>query len=295
MNRTDLQKLIDACRSDADLRLPEFRPLAELIASEPSVRRSWEKSQKIDTAIRQAVRDVPVPEGLEGRLLDSVFGAISLSTHVTGPAGEKGAGREVDMPALVAIAGGAAQGLIRSQRSNWKAWTVALTGIAALLLAWFALRPNRESPLATHDDVIQQASQWIDQVKQTGWRSDAPPGNYPLPVQFNQSRYPWQSVSAGSLRVICYDLASKGPRARLFVAWTTRTPNLDNQPPKQAYQLDRNWSAAAWKTTVAKGSYVYVLAVRNEDKQQYQRLIGPRPNVAVSGRAANKSCASGRV
>src|SRR5262245_49923672 len=70
---TDWQRIreqVDACRPDSqDLNDPELRDAADAIECDERARRLFESSQRLDSKVRRAMRDVEVPNGLEQRLL----------------------------------------------------------------------------------------------------------------------------------------------------------------------------------------------------------------------------------
>src|SRR5690349_742033 len=74
-----LAELIDCCRRAEDLTLPELHELAAAAQADPAVDRRLKKSLRIDAIVGQSIRDVPVPEGLEERLLASIAANPSLS------------------------------------------------------------------------------------------------------------------------------------------------------------------------------------------------------------------------
>jgi hypothetical protein len=85
MTEREIQQAMDVCRPDSeDLQQPEMAALAEAIRSDPEVRRRYERSQRFDVAVTGMFRDVPVPEGLENRLLAAIESAGTVPLE-TGP------------------------------------------------------------------------------------------------------------------------------------------------------------------------------------------------------------------
>src|SRR5688572_12247030 len=170
MNRSELQKLIDNCRGEADLHLPEVQPLAAKIASDPVVQNSWEKSQQIDAEIRQAIHDVPVPSDLEERLLAGLnFSATALAAP------------QSDSEAIVV-----APTVATKRSKHWKAWSGAMAGIAAAILVCVLIWPAEEPSLATEEDAHQQTIAWIEQLNASSWQLTSPPSQFPIPVQLQK-------------------------------------------------------------------------------------------------------------
>ena len=293
MNRSDLQKLIDCCRSDADLQLPEFQPLAEMVATDPVVQRSWEKSQQMDAEIRQTIRDVAVPAGLQDRLLAALAHPVAVSLErpkslerpndFAAQAASTVIETSDDIQADATLAGDAPSIVGPDRKSNWKAWSVACAGIAALVLVSVSMWPTSEPSLATEDDARTQALQWIAHLDSAQWQLSNPPTAFPLPTQLRKRPSGWQDVSPrpGSLRVVCYDLSSAGPKALLFVAWTRQQSNLAMAPPANAYPKEK-WRIAVWKANSGNGSLVYLLAVETGSNQYPDLIRGPSPLAALA-------------
>ena len=73
MNKNDLQRLLDACRSGyEDHELPEMKQLAEQIDEDPYLRDLYERSQRWDFSVANAFREVDVPSGLASRLHETL-------------------------------------------------------------------------------------------------------------------------------------------------------------------------------------------------------------------------------
>jgi hypothetical protein len=313
MNRTDLWKLIEVCRSEADLQLPEFRELAEQIAADPSVRLRWERSQQVDDAIRNAVRDVSVPAGLEDRILNRLAAASSpavvpdqepehrqieaqqtgtlqtgaqhTGSQQTGVAGETRLAsdvREASGMGSVTAAGPA-------NVWRWRRRVAAMATVAILLVLvgvwWRPAPPSQrgERELAQH---------WLEGVNESRWQdANFPAQAYPPPVELTARLVRWQPVprAHGSWQVVCYELASAGGRALLFVARGDASPTLSKTPPR-----DPAWSISPWSLAMWQGrDAVYVLAVQG-GSGTFQRVlrVGPRQITRVQ---FHRSCPTGKV
>jgi hypothetical protein len=263
MNRSELQNLIDTCHTEADLQLPEFRTLAELIATDPAAQACWEKSQQLDAEIRQVVRDVPVPSGLESRLL----AALALSDPASPVESH------APSPADIAV--------VTRRTWNWQALVAGLTGIAAILVVGFLVWPSNEPQLANEEQAVTQTVQWIEQLDHAAWNGAAAPQHFVLPVQLHHAPSRWQSVPARSRspRIVCYDLSSARSKVYLFVVPTPEATNLPAVPPSTTYPRG-SWHVAAWQAPKNGGRLVYLLAIEH-DSRLYQRLMGRPSNIAA--------------
>ena len=73
MDRELLREMIDACRSGhPDKDDPELAAMVEAIARDEKLAAAFERSQRTDEAIGQAVRNVQPPSGAADRLLETL-------------------------------------------------------------------------------------------------------------------------------------------------------------------------------------------------------------------------------
>ena len=85
-------ELLDGCRAGVDdLRAVEFQPLVDALAASPALTQALQRSQQLDQAIGEALRDVPEPAAdFEARLfatLAAAASAVAPSTPNTSLAG----------------------------------------------------------------------------------------------------------------------------------------------------------------------------------------------------------------
>jgi hypothetical protein len=272
MNRTDLQKLMDVCRGDADLQLEELQPLAEQLATDPDARRLWERTRRWDESMRQALHDVPVPEGLEKRLLDRLAGSAVAGSAPKGIDAESGPIRSNGQaPAGDAEPLAAPQVLnvprLAGRPARLRQWAVVLGSAAALLAAVLVMwRPTQPQ----QDNELELVQEWLECVDDAEWSSEGSPEQmFPLPAQLNVQPRRWQVLEKlrGSWTVVCYDLPSRGDAALLFVA-RGKLPSLQaNSPPPFPKSLS-SWTVGAWSGP----STVYVLAVKG-GTAAYQSIL----------------------
>jgi hypothetical protein len=293
MNRAELHELIDACQSPRDLARPELRSLAENVESDPATRKLLEKSFEIDASIRAAVRDVPIPAGLEERLLNSVLGANAAMnsahepSHVPAAGAEAAADAEADRESEsdlakspVTLSDVTTTQHRRAGLKSWKWWTAASVAAAAALL--FSLWPASETKPTKDIEIAQCVRDWTGQLVKNAddWQSsDFPLRQYPWPNSLPPQYRQWIKVSDsnGWRGVVCYDLTAKGgPPAHLFVALATHEMDLPTSAPTRPYTRVGRMAVGVWKSA----SVVYVLTVEGTD-QQYHDMLGTRPHVVI--------------
>jgi hypothetical protein len=273
MTRPELLKLIDICRDEADLQMPEFKPLADELASDPALARHWENSRRFDRSVREALRDVAVPPGLDERLLR----ALEAQTGSTPEPGLRVA--SAARPADVSN--------VRSGRwsRRWKGGLALLAAAAAVLAAIVTLWPGSVPTLAIREDDVPA---WVGMLQESNWL--ALPPRDPGLGQLSAPPVRWQSLRGlpGSVRIVCYELQSAGPRALLFVAHGKPRHELPAVPPPQGYPVVP-WSVGIWRGEAA----VYVLAVRG-GTGDYQRILR-RDSHPVAAAPARAICPIARV
>ncbi|MGE0756017.1 MAG: hypothetical protein AB7F89_03340 [Pirellulaceae bacterium] len=289
MSQGDMRKWLEGCRTEADLALPEFAELAGALARDPALRAAWERIRRRDAVIRSALFDVPVPEGLEDRILRR----LAESSPGTGEAGD------VDGSVSLPSPGEGADG--RRVPHGWDkvrvSWWLVGGGVAVVLVGMLAGWWPGADPVIS--DEGQLVIEWIQGLDGARWRrADPPTGRFPLPRELAVRPSRWQSLvsTSGRLPVVCYDLGSAGSPALLFVALGQARPTLATSPPASPYPVQRPWQVAAWRGPAA----VYVLALdAAAPRYQYERLLRRTPSIAAgrlvpgSGYLVGKVCQQG--
>jgi hypothetical protein len=286
MNPVDLRKLIDSCRNEGDLRLPEMKPLADQLASDRALQRDWERARDWDAAIREAMNEVPIPAGLEERLFQALTERESAAIVGNGPGEPAPAAEVVAPPAVEELPSPVPRK--RGTPRGWK-WVGSLVGLAAAVLLVVLAWP-RSAPMVAANEV-DLVDPWVKCLRPAAWTHDRfPEHDFPLPGQIVRP-YRWQSLSGlpASLRVVCYQLPASGNRAYLFVARCRPRSALPVAPPTRPYPVPP-WSAGAWRTTNA----LYLLAVEG-DAGQYRQVLRGGSNWVASARAAGRFCPVDKV
>lgn len=260
-SKREILTAIDACRPGSDdLYQEEMSSLAESLQDDPRTRQWYDRSQRLDAAVAEAFRDVPVPAGLADRLLASVSPTGIDEESVVSPAQQRPA----------------------ATRRRWRRWALSLTaGCASLVLLAVGLAFFFSSePTLTSQAVVNQAIQWTYTVGRSDdpWNADL--AQVPKKYVFDRDslrRTPsrWQRIQLKTSldrRAVVYDLttARSQPTAVLFVVdiGDRETTGLQGGPTFPPSSETDGWCVGTWR----KGRRLYVLAVQG-DKQRYREMV----------------------
>ncbi len=297
-----LIEAMEACRTESeDLSDPRLAFLAAELAVDPALREQFERLGRLDRAVGEAFGDVPVPEGLDRRIL------ARLAVARTGPAGADGpsaaawpepepsvqesvqAPDEQPAAAWQAALGSAhvplpaddapvsARPAPRVRRRWWLAAggaTAAATVAAALVVVLVAgfLRTSPPSVAQLLDAAIADAAVQFRTETPTGERVDrvAPPQGFPLSrqvVALPGTR--WRNAVVGEDRGVAFDLALRGrARATLYVL-ESRVANLPAMPPSQPQCNTGGYCALAWE----ENGLAYVLVVAGDNARDWRAYL----------------------
>jgi hypothetical protein len=261
MNEHDLREALDACRPDGDeLRQPDMAPLAEILATDPHWQAVQQRSQRWDTALGRAFRDVPVPSDLAARLQAATAAAEpALSTPAAG---------EISPAASRAESATAPAGWLR-QRRIWAGAAVALAAAAAWLV-WLGTQPAPLPQLT--DDFAREVIGWTDQVPGSTWNQDLAAAAYPLDRAILAATGGWTSLATPYHRqTLVYDLTPPG-RGFAYAFCIPKRGRASDLPSVPTPFSDTGGIAiGAWQSQ----DVVYVLAVRGS-RSRYQSFINSR-------------------
>ncbi len=246
---------LEACRPGSnDVSVPELQ-LDALLASDARLRELFQRLQRADSRLGAAMGEVPVPAGLQERIL------ARLAAEQGDLAAEQG-----DLAAA-------------TPRRIPRRWWIAASGIAsvaALLLAAFWIgfpggHPRDEAGVLAA--VLDQFHREVD-FDPAGGRLVAerePPA--PFPMSRAVARVPelrWRVVR-GLLgrQAVAYDFpGEESRRATLYVLPAGPSEIARSRPPTNPMQSTGGLCASVWK----EGDRLYVLVVRG-DARAYRRLI----------------------
>ena len=268
MTEQDMKQAIEACRPGSDdVSLPEMSHLAEAIRQDPGIRELYDRTQQSDAVIVNAFRNVPVPEGLEARLLEAVREADhgkSLdqrpSPRSIRPSGVDTAEAGCTFP--------------RRRGRKWFRTAISLTAMAMTLLITVAyLNRSRPEPIPS-DQLRAEVSAWRDLVVRYGWREDidsATSRNRPLDADIVAMPGRWCQIETRyDSATMVYDLASPGAEFACVYCMHIRTGNSDlpTTPPLTPHRPTGRISIGVWR----HGDMVYVLAVEG-DSDRYSEFL----------------------
>ncbi len=262
---------MESCRpGHDDLGDPEMASLARELEASPELAGLHRRLQRLDAAIADAFRDVPVPAGLEARILSRLQAVPS----------------EADSPAPIVVppAISAHQGELRSVvpgpwflRRRWLLFAGGLTAAAAavLLIVLGMLRRPHEF---RKSDVLELAVQFYlndmhgggQVLGKTAVRSD-----YPFSenlMSLISGRFPeirWRPIAAFlNRRAVAFDVV--GPQGTVATLYVTEcsVDGLPAEVPVRPMLSTGDTSVSAWQ----EGELLCVLVV-DGGIQAYERFL----------------------
>ena len=267
MDERKIQEAMDACRPGSDdLHLPELKPLADSLPSDPARQVAFARVQRLDVRLGAAVRDVAVPEGLAARILGRIetasTSACGLAPAARMARSETGGVTEISKP-------------IASNRRKWIARVAAVAAAVAVTATMWALWPRHES--LSRDRLLAQSAGWHSQlIASAGW-TRLPPHemlrDYPLSAAVRAGAERWLDASdAVGQDAVAYELATPaGRRATLFVI-PARDAVAGATPPLTPQSSTGGVMIGCWQSQ----GMVYVLVVEG-DERSYQSLLDASP------------------
>jgi hypothetical protein len=256
---------IDACRPGSDdANDAELADLAAHLADDAGCRQLYHRVQEMDARLSAQFCAVPVPAGLEDRLL-AAAAAATQSPEGTGADSATLPG--LSDPSLETAAAQPGDG--RARRRRWLRYTGALaaTAAAAVVLGVF-LQPDRP----TADEALAQA-----RAVEVDYGQSAP-GGLPASKGLNRAvRVAAQGVAKDFLgqKAAAYDLRLGRLRGTLVVA-RGMLAELPDSPPATPAATTGGLAVAGWQ----EGNLVYILLVKG-GQAEYRRFVDRgRPSVA---------------
>ncbi len=251
-------RAMESCRpGHNDQADPEMAPLARQLAESPELAKAFERLQRIDAALARAFRDVPVPEGLESRVLSRLAARAAQGQPLSPEAA-------VASPPQAEF-GHEEPGPHRSPRRRWLlvAGSVAATAAAVFLVVYSLLGRRGEF---SKWDVLSFAIECrgndsADGGRLLGATEESP--RYPLSDslvslasgQFSQVR--WRSLVFLNRHAVAYDLI--GPEGRIATVYVSScsVEGLPSDVPPHPMHSTGEVAVSAWQ----EGGLLYVLAV----------------------------------
>jgi len=296
MTDQEIQEAMDVCRPGGeDLRQPEMAALAEAIRNDPEIRRRFERSQRFDAAVMNMFRNIPVPEGLEGRLLAAIEAADIPAAEALSELGalygsDSSPGPASILPGALAVArssgsdiqiSGASRDLRRKRRRIGAIVTAGLAAAAALV--GFVLIPYFGAAEPRADDRLPgEVLAWMDAVVRQGWKTDLQTDQLrarPLDRAVRANPQRWCSIPTPyDSQTVVYDLAPREGDLALVFCMRSRVRNstLPEIPPWNAFSATGGLTLGVWR----HGDMVYVLVVRGGTRR-YRELIATPPLIGL--------------
>lgn len=255
----DLLAAMEACRpSHDDAADPLLAPLAAAMAGDPQLDDRYQRQQRLDVALGGALQDVPLPDGLAGRLLQALATAREPKlAAVTAPA-----------PPAARLSGG-----FRRRRAV-RGWGFAAAGVAAaaLIFALMVLEVGRHDSCTPQFVLEQAVNLFAAAAPGPAWpvAQKSPPATFPLSSVLRESSdVRWRPLHGFLDRAgVAYELtAPGGGRATLYVVHRS-VLGAPNQPPAMPAHQTGSWSAAIWQ----QDGLLYVLVVQG-DSRAYGELL----------------------
>jgi hypothetical protein len=258
-----IREAMEACRpGHDDVEAPEIAHLAAEMVASHDLEERFARLQQTDEVLADAIRDVPVPEGLADRLL----AALPAAAKPVASPDRQGVGESVVVPAS------------NSARRRARPWWFAVAGVVAamVLVAVSVWQSGRSSPWTASTVLEEAISRYSNENQDSGrlMSEASPPWGLPLSSAVRSSAGTrWRQI-AGFLdrKGVAYDLTSvRGSRATLFVVNRT-IAGLPDEPPSRPSPGTGNCTAAAWQ----QGSLLYVLVVQGDSSAYAEFLDLPR-------------------
>lgn len=283
MTEREIQQAMDVCRpGDEDLSQPEMAALVDMLRSDLAVRNRFERSQRLDAALAGLFREVPVPDGLENRLLAALESAAPQAGQTPEPISTRDSSAE--------LAGHSARlgPKTRSRRQRIGMILAGSLAVTAAVLAFLLGVPYSGIGEPRADDRLPgEVLAWTEAVVREGWNRDfeaAALRDHPLDSAVRAAPQRWCLIAtAYDQQTVVYDLASRGGDLALVFCMRSRvrTSALPELPPWNAFSATGGLMLGVWR----RGDLVYVLAVRGS-AARYRALIEAPPLIgsAPSGR-----------
>lgn len=279
MNSRQIRLELEACRPGRDdLSASGMETAAQAVRDSLEWAQAYEQTQRVDTAISAALRDVSIPAGLEARLLAALQAApppavddkLTVATgleEVTGTetaSGEdanRAATRELNTPISGAIDDTSRRDDVASSR-RWGWLLAAAATVALTIAAWMVPGQPPAAPMVAEHLGIE-AVEWSERLTDEWLDLETLP-NQDRPVDrfVRLAPHGWQvATNPYDAEAIAYDLSRPRGAGYLFVLRPSDVPG-DLEAFANRVSATGGWGAAAWR----RRDLVYVLLV--EERRQ---------------------------
>jgi hypothetical protein len=226
---------IDGCRPGSDdLDDPELLQLRQQMAVDAELRAAFVRVQKLDARLATAIGDVPVPEGLESRILARLREARRRDCQA--------GGEQVD-----AAGHDPAKQITRWPRKSRRRWMVAAAISAALAVSVAVVAVMLRRPAdSTIVEIVGQVRDEFAQQQTAQWNAAGQQPKMALSRFVVAGRnLRWRPVTISGSHGVAYDVTQPGKaRATLYMVPTV-FPGLPTLPPTVPVST-QGLSTAVW-------------------------------------------------
>ncbi|NLE38335.1 MAG: hypothetical protein GX621_09960 [Pirellulaceae bacterium] len=270
----DLIEALEVCRADGeDASDSASRRLAAFLADRPEWAELYARREQLDEILGRAIRDVPVPEGLEERILERLRAAAP--EHDSGVSMDSATTSGENRVAAPCAASEFTER--RGMRRRLLLAAAAVVAASVLVVGVFQLwTPGG----LTAEEVCSEALRRFAPAGEDGreWLSDDVPQRFPVAsdvVLPPGTRYRKLDDFLGR-EAVAYEMTGwRGNRATLFVVSCPRAiPDLVNRAPRRSTPKTGGRAVGVWQVA----GRVYVLVVEGNDRD-YNTFLRPRPTL----------------
>jgi len=251
---------IEACRPGRDdVGDPALADLAAELAVNPDLAQHYERLQQLDANLGSAFQNVPVPDGLDQRLLARLQQAQAENVPLQAEEGER-------------IGSDMATVMRPNRLSRRRILAVGGFAAAAVLVIAATVHIYNSRPY-TRDGVLEDSVAFFEvESPNPGELVDRTPPPEGYPFSRSVGRVPqmqWRSIGKFLGRTgVAYDLPVCD-RATLYVV-RQKVPGLAANPPLRPQKDTGGFSAATWQ----EGELLYVLVLHgNNSRAVYRGLV----------------------
>ena len=257
MNDKQLREAIDACRPGSeDVRSADFKDLAAQLSRAPELRAVYDRAQRADIRLGQAVDDVPARANLADRLLAQLLVAQQQT--------------EQDRAATLVVATADAAS---SRATGHRMWYVALAAsLLAIASGWWYLQPRDISSA----DVPELVAECYEKLG-AQWSHLPAPHGLAVPRVIALRPHGWQDVSSLFGRdAVAYRFALSGGGQAILFAVDVKLERVPNVPPARPQPTTGDRSLAIWQS----GDVAYLLVLKG-DGREYHRFFKSLPGTTA--------------
>jgi hypothetical protein len=280
MDSRKLRELLDACRpASGDLELPELEPLRELVKDDPRWADAFDTAQRWEQSMQQLCHDVPIPAGLEERLLARLHQEVPAepTANATDSTTSQAiaAQRIDDTPSEANVSH-------RRGRSRRQWWGTALAVATSLLLAYVGSQfwQGKVEGTQLADDAILWSSHQLEAGRWSSQWEKLDRKQHPMSQYVNAKPRGWQSLSVKLDRQgVAYRLMEPAfgqPPVLLVLRTSAVLSTADERPPIRPNVDSGGVYCGVWR----EGACLYALVVPG-DLRLYQDLTRSPWSVAA--------------